>query len=48
MLQAYLTYMTDVAKLLGANETETEEQMVETLQFEIKLANISIPRYPTL
>jgi hypothetical protein len=36
--------MKDVAFLLGANETETEKQMLETLMFEIELANISLPR----
>ena len=36
--------MTDVAQLLGADQTEAEIQMLETLQFEIELANISLPR----
>ena len=42
--QAYFTYMKDVAFLLGADEVETEKQMLETLKFEMKLANISLPR----
>jgi len=43
-IQAYLTYMTDMAVLLGADEEEAKEQMLETLLFEIKLAEISVPR----
>ena len=42
--QAYFTYMKDVALLLGADEVELEKQMLETLQFEIELDNISLPR----
>ena len=45
IFQAYLLYMKDVAKLLGADEIETEKQMFEALQFEINMANISLPRY---
>jgi hypothetical protein len=36
--------MKDVALLLGADKDQTEKQMLDVLQFEIKLANISIPR----
>ena len=36
--------MKDVAKLLGADETEAAKQMLETLNFEMNLANISLPR----
>ena len=34
----------DVAQLLGASPADAEVQMVETLKFEIQLANISLPR----
>ena len=44
-LQAYFTYMKDVALLMGADEAETEKQMLETLKFELELAKISLPRY---
>ena len=36
--------MKDVGLLLGADEAETEKRMLETLEFEIKLATISLPR----
>ena len=36
--------MTDVAKLLGAKEKDAEVQMKETLEFEMKLAEMSLPR----
>ena len=44
LVQAYFTFMKDVALLLGAEKNQTEKQMLEVLQFEIELANISIPR----
>jgi len=43
-VQAYFTYMKDVALLMGADEAETEKQMLETLKFELELAKISLPR----
>ena len=36
--------MKDVAIFLGADETLAAKQMLETLIFEIDLANISLPR----
>ena len=42
--QAYLTYMTDVAVLLGTEKKEAEKQMREVLEFEIKLLNITMSR----
>jgi len=43
-VQAYFTYMKDVAMLLGADETETDKQMLDTIKFEMELAKISLPR----
>ena len=43
-MKAYLTYMTDISVLLGADKKDAEKQMLETLQFEIKLSEISMPR----
>ena len=36
--------MKDVAILLGANKDEAEDQMKKVLEFEIQVANISLPR----
>ena len=36
--------MKDVAILFGADEDEAEKQMAEVLEFEMQLANISLPR----
>ena len=44
LVQAYFTFMKDVALLLGAEKNQTEKQMLEVLQFEIKLAKL----YPSL
>lgn len=42
ILSAYLEYMTKVAVLLGANETEATRQMQAVIDFETKLAEISV------
>jgi hypothetical protein len=36
--------MKDIAILLGADKAEADKQMLDTIKFELKLANISIPR----
>ena len=38
--QAYLTYMINVARLLGANATFAASEMRDVLDFEIRLANV--------
>jgi len=43
-VQAYFTFMKDVAILLGADKDEAEDQMKKVLEFEIQVANISLPR----
>jgi len=43
-VQAYLAYMKDVAKLLGADEKKAEKEMLDVLTFEIVIANMSLPR----
>lgn len=42
-LAAYHRYMTDVAIILGADPQEAEQQLWEVIQFEQRLANISVP-----
>ena len=41
-LEAYHTYMTEVAVLLGANRTQAKEQLWEVIEFEKVLANVSL------
>ena len=44
-LQVYFEYMTDVAVTLGANRTDAESQLWDVIEFEIKLANVSMLQY---
>lgn len=41
-LAAYHKYMVEVAILLGANRTKAEKDMSEVIQFEKRLAQVSI------
>ena len=43
-MQAYFTYMKDVAMLLGADQAAAEQEMLEVIKLEIDIANISLPR----
>ncbi|OWR48508.1 zinc metalloprotease [Danaus plexippus plexippus] len=43
LVQAYYEYMVDIATLLGAERAKAEVELKESLQFEMKLANISLP-----
>jgi len=43
-VQAYFEYMLDVAMLLGGEEDRVRKEMGDLLEFEIQLANISLPR----
>ncbi|XP_063707260.1 endothelin-converting enzyme homolog isoform X2 [Culicoides brevitarsis] len=43
VLDAYLDYMTKVAVLLGANESDAKIQMQGVIDFETELAKITIP-----
>ena len=46
-MQAYFTYMKDVAMLLGADQDSAEQEMLEVIKLEIDIANISLPRSGT-
>ena len=37
--------MKDIVQLLGADQSAAEIQMLEVLEFETKLAAMSLPRY---
>ncbi|XP_014207883.1 neprilysin-2 [Copidosoma floridanum] len=43
IVKAYYDYMVDIAQILGADGDYAAEQLKESLEFEIKLANISLP-----
>ncbi|KZC07350.1 Membrane metallo-endopeptidase-like 1 [Dufourea novaeangliae] len=43
IVQAYYSYMVDIAGILGANKTLAETELKESLEFEMNLANISLP-----
>ena len=43
-IQAYLTYIKDIALLLGADPKLADEDMLDILKFEIQIANITLPR----
>ncbi|XP_066597327.1 neprilysin-2 isoform X2 [Prorops nasuta] len=43
IVQAYYSYMVDIAVILGANKARAKAELRESLDFEMKLANISLP-----
>lgn len=43
LVQAYYEYMVDLATILGADRKRAETELKQSLEFEIKLANISLP-----
>lgn len=43
IVKGYYKYMVDVAVTLGADKARAERELKESLDFEIKLANISLP-----
>ncbi|XP_053693923.1 neprilysin-2-like [Sabethes cyaneus] len=44
IVSAYYNYMVDIAVLLGANENRAKHELLEALEFQIALANISLPK----
>lgn len=40
IVQAYYSYMVDIAAILGANKTDAKTELKESLEFEMKLANV--------
>ncbi|XP_015110120.1 neprilysin-2 [Diachasma alloeum] len=43
VVQIYYRHMVDIAVILGAKREFAEKQLVQSLKFEMKLANISLP-----
>lgn len=46
LVQAYYEYMVDIAALLGADRARAEVELKDSLQFEMKLANVSFSLMP--
>lgn len=43
IVKAYYEYMVDMAVIYGADRARAERELMESLEFEIALANISLP-----
>ena len=43
-VQAYLSYMVDVAVILGAEKIQAEKELSEAVKFEIEMAKVSNSR----
>lgn len=41
IVSAYYNYMVDIAEILGADREQAKIELKESLEFEIKLANVS-------
>lgn len=40
MAKLYFDFMVDIAKIFGANHTTVQHELLDTLNFEKKLANV--------
>ncbi|PSN53889.1 Membrane metallo-endopeptidase-like 1 [Blattella germanica] len=43
IVDAYYSYLVDIAVILGADRARAEKEIKESVEFEMKLANISLP-----
>lgn len=41
IVKAYYEYMVDIAVIYGADRNRAEQELMESLEFEMKLANVS-------
>lgn len=41
IVKAYYEYMVDIAVIYGADRNRAERELMESLEFEMKLANVS-------
>lgn len=48
IVQAYYSYMVDVAVIYGADRKAAKEELMEALNFEMKLANVSQLNFSTM
>jgi membrane metallo-endopeptidase-like protein 1 len=42
IVKAYYEYMVDIAEMFGADRGAASEQLLESLKFEIRLANVKL------
>lgn len=42
IVKAYYNYMVDIAAIYGAERDRAERELLESLEFEIALANVSV------
>jgi membrane metallo-endopeptidase-like protein 1 len=42
IVKAYYEYMVDIAEMFGADRSAASEQLLESLKFEIRLANVKL------
>lgn len=45
LVQAYYDYMVDIAVLFGADKAQAKEQLLQSLEFEMALANVCSTRF---
>lgn len=45
IVKAYYNYMIDIAVIFGADRDRAEKELKESLEFEIKLANVGILKF---
>lgn len=46
IVKAYYEYMVDIAVIYGAERDRAERELLESLEFEIALANVSVHMRP--
>lgn len=44
IVKAYYEYMVDIAVIYGANRNRAEKELMDSLKFEMKLANVSVTK----
>lgn len=42
IVKAYYEYMIDIAVIYGADRSRAERELMESIEFEMKLANVSV------
>lgn len=48
LVQAYYDYMVDIAVLFGADKDQAKEQLLQSLEFEMALANVCTTKFDSM